>query len=83
MLHGEGRCDADEFNAHAEAVFHSIQQRDSKFAATLWPVASGFWERRWHEQFRKWEYDKLYGKVETALTGEALLELESMGRDEP
>ena len=83
VLSGDGQCDSVEFNEHAQAVYHSIQQRDAKLAAELWPVTSGFWSRAWHEQFRKWEYDKLYDKVETTLTDEALLELEALGRDEP
>ena len=82
-LFGDDAIGGNEFNQHAHLVWESIHYRTPKQAESLWRVESGFWTRKWHNDFRNWEYDKLYDKVESKLKGDALLELEALGRETP
>lgn len=82
-LEGADAIDGTAFNEHANMVWKSINQRSSKEARDLWNMSSGFWGRDWHKDFRQWEYDKIYDKAEATCGGDALLELEALGRDNP
>ena len=52
---------------------------DSSKAKLLYPVASGFWTKGWHHTWRKKQYDKIYDRVESIVSGSAALEVQSLG----
>jgi hypothetical protein len=64
---------------YCEKVWDAINDTDAAKAKLLYPVASGFWAKGWHHTWIKKQYDKIFDRVEELVTGNAALEVQSLG----
>jgi hypothetical protein len=70
------------WNEYAEEVWECINESDPAKAKFLYAVTSGFWNKSWHEKWRRTQYDRIYDKVEASVKGMAALEVESLGMED-
>ena len=74
-LHGEA------FKTYCELVWDAIDDVNSAQAKSLYPIDSGFWEKKWHKRWIRKQFDRIYDKVESLCEGAAGLEVQTLGME--
>ena len=71
----------DAWTEYTDMVYDSINDRNPSLAKSLFPVESGFYSKKWHRQWVRKQFDKIYDKVESLCTGAAALEVQTLGME--
>ena len=74
-LHGES------FRIYCELVWDSIDDSNSTQAKGLYPMDSGFWDKKWQKKWIRKQFDRIFDKVESLCTGAAGLEVQTLGME--
>ena len=78
-LYGEGKLGGADFKGHCNIAWDSINDSNPSKAKHLYPMDSGFYERKWHEKWRKSTMERMYDHAESRSDGSAAIEIQDLG----